>query len=90
MDYESDSREPPGRVDATNVLPPWPEVERHLYPGRKKENPIGGIALESGLVIDLDSQSCESGMSKPPGRVDATIVLPPWPEVKGKGAGEKF
>ena len=32
LDYEPDSREPPGRVDATNVLPPWPEVERHLYP----------------------------------------------------------
>ena len=29
-------------------------------------------------------------MNKHPGWVDATIVLPPWPEVKGKGAGENF
>ena len=69
-------------------MPPWTEVERHLYPERKNENPIGEISLESGLVFDLDSQGCESGISKSPGRVDVTYVLPPWPEVKGKGARE--
>ena len=56
------------------ISPHKSSVDRNILILREKES--------------LDSLDYESDSREPPGRVDATIVLPPWPEVKGKGAGE--